>query len=167
MSEHPDPGATRPVPVEPPTVGSDRDAPGSLPPAVADHPDRWRPIVEHIGVVAPGQRRPGDPKVTIVLPRFHEVPHVLLEFERIIAVLEPSEYPYESQHGTCSAETTYATWVGVEEFRFVVDMVHHPSYITSKPPCSSSPGCSSGHWRSWLTCSCAAGTTTEGAARAR
>ena len=53
------------------------------------------PAVEHVGVREPIDRRPGDPQVTIVLPCYNEGEHVLLELERISAVMDDSEFEYE------------------------------------------------------------------------
>ena len=71
------------------------DTPGSVTSAVAGHPGRRDPVIEHIGVGVPVERRPGDPDVTVVLPCFNEGAHVLLEIERITAAMEASEFSYE------------------------------------------------------------------------
>lgn len=93
MSEHEEP--TRPMTRPASETTWDPNAPSSVTPAVAGHPGRRDPVVEHVGVGEPVERIPGDPQVTVVLPCFNEGEHVLLEIERISRVMDASEFDYE------------------------------------------------------------------------
>ncbi|WP_370892637.1 glycosyltransferase family 2 protein [Janibacter sp. GXQ6167] len=77
-----------------PTMPAPGD-PASVTPAVAGHPGRRDPVIEHVGSGAPVERQPGDPDVTIVLPCYNEGEHVMLEIERISRVMDASEFSYE------------------------------------------------------------------------
>ena len=100
MSEHPGAEPTpSPQPMSEPTqavpapVRADGDH--VVTPAVAGHPGRRNPVIEHVGVGEPVERHPDDPLVTIVLPCFNEGEHVMLEIERISAVMDGSGLSYE------------------------------------------------------------------------
>lgn len=104
MSEHMQGPAPTPVPSSDPTVPVPQPGRGGavrddgdhvVTPAVAGHPGRRNPVVEHVGAGEPVERDPGDPLVTVVLPCFNEGEHVMLEIERISRVLDESGLSYE------------------------------------------------------------------------
>lgn len=85
-----------PTVVVPPPGGTARpDGEHVVTPAVAGHPGRRNPVIEHVGVGEPVQRHADDPLVTIVLPCFNEGEHVMLEIERISRVMDASGFSYE------------------------------------------------------------------------